>query len=423
MEKKIFISHSSLDTEIGEKFVDALIEIGIPKDIIFYSSRYHTGVEIGNDFHAVIKNHLLSCDIVVFLLTKNFYNSPACLNEMGAAWILNKNISPILLGNLKPTDMRGFIDSHYIAFTPKPGEEYKLLSKLNPYITTRNTSKTLQEIFNDFITEANKITAYSEQYTETSNQGLSFLEEMIINRRFTDGEILVLDYFKQAQSNTFVSGTNTNFDKYVHEYGNFNYKTAINLLETDNYIYLSENFIENGSERFSYQIDMEYFRQLLSIGNSAEKYIESIKSKYKRVDIGISKETIENSNVLDKYLEDNNTREIEVLFIAYAYDKVITSFGDRWMASNTISNIQAWERETDVNNKLSQNYYTALNLLISRGILEVASCTSYGNPREYKFKDEYAQALNSINKYSKELINTTKENNYQLYIKESPLPF
>ena len=62
MEKKIFISHSSLDTEIGEKFVDALIEIGLPKDVIFYSSRYHTGVEIGTDFHAEIKKHLRSCD-------------------------------------------------------------------------------------------------------------------------------------------------------------------------------------------------------------------------------------------------------------------------------------------------------------------------------------------------------------------------
>ena len=36
MDKKIFISHSSLDTEIGEKFVDLLIEIGIPKEIIFF---------------------------------------------------------------------------------------------------------------------------------------------------------------------------------------------------------------------------------------------------------------------------------------------------------------------------------------------------------------------------------------------------
>ena len=58
MEKKIFISHSSLDTEIGEKFVDLLIEIGIPKEIIFFSSRYHTGVEIGHDFHKEIKEHL-----------------------------------------------------------------------------------------------------------------------------------------------------------------------------------------------------------------------------------------------------------------------------------------------------------------------------------------------------------------------------
>ena len=94
-QKKIFISHSSLDTQIGEKFVDALIELGVDKNLIFYSSRYHTGVEIGKDFHSVIKNQLKNCEIVVFLLTRNFYQSPACLNEMGAAWILEKNILKI----------------------------------------------------------------------------------------------------------------------------------------------------------------------------------------------------------------------------------------------------------------------------------------------------------------------------------------
>ena len=99
MDKKIFISHSSLDTEIGEKFVDALIDIGIPKEIIFFSSRYHTGVELGKDFHAVIKDNIKSCDIVIFLLTRNFYNSAACLNEMGAAWVVQCDYTNIYTPN------------------------------------------------------------------------------------------------------------------------------------------------------------------------------------------------------------------------------------------------------------------------------------------------------------------------------------
>ena len=240
MEKKIFISHSSLDTEIGEKFVDALLEIGIPKEMIFYSSKYHTGVEVGLDFQKVIMTQIKSGEIVIFLLTKNFYNSAACLNEMGAAWILEKEIMPILLGNLKPSDMRGFIDSHYIAITPKSGEEYKLLSKLNSFIVKRNTQKNLQEIFVDFLTEANKISEYSEQYTNPTVVDMNIIEEAMVKRHFTDAEILLLNYFKKIQNNRFVIGSDADFDAYLEEYGGFDYKTAIRLLNEEKYLYTSD---------------------------------------------------------------------------------------------------------------------------------------------------------------------------------------
>ena len=421
MEKKIFISHSSLDTEIGEKFVDVLIEIGIPKEIIFYSSRYHTGVEIGNDFHAEIKQYLSSCDIVVFLLTKNFYNSPACLNEMGAAWILDKDISPILLDNLKPSDMKGFIDSHYIAFTPKPGEEYKLISKLNPYITKRNTQRELQEIFADFINAANDISKYSEQYTGLYNADLSFLEEEIIKKRFTDVEILVLEYFKESQNN-YLELNNTNFDEFVQSHSNFEYQNAFCLLVESEYISAFEKRLDDGTIVYSYYLKLDYFRQLISIGSLGEKYIESVKSKYKKINSDTRKVVFDTSNVLDTYIADGNIRELELLLLSYVYDKMDTSLGDRWMANGTIASIQAWEREEFVNDKLSRNYHTALNILINKGVLEVVSYTSYGNPREYKFKDEYAKGLNSLNEQSKELMTLTKKNNYQVYC-DDDLPF
>ena len=75
VQKKIFISHSNLDERIGEKLVDALVAMGIPQDIIFFSSKYHTGVGLGSDFSQVVKSALTECEIVIFLLTKNFYQS------------------------------------------------------------------------------------------------------------------------------------------------------------------------------------------------------------------------------------------------------------------------------------------------------------------------------------------------------------
>ena len=111
-DAKIFISHCANDSKIGEKFLNFLLSLGYKKENIFYSSKYHNGVEIGKNFPNVVRDNFIGANIVVLLLTENFYNSYYCVCEEGAAWIsVNKEIVPILLGNLNFGDMKGFIDS------------------------------------------------------------------------------------------------------------------------------------------------------------------------------------------------------------------------------------------------------------------------------------------------------------------------
>lgn len=129
MDKKIFISHAAADAEIGEKFLDFLISLGYDKKKIFYSSKYHNGVEIGKNFPNVVRDNFIDADIIVLLLTKNFYNSYYCVCEEGAAWISqDKEIVPVLLGDLNFNDMQGFIDSSTKSFSPKHSETEELFS-------------------------------------------------------------------------------------------------------------------------------------------------------------------------------------------------------------------------------------------------------------------------------------------------------
>lgn len=115
-DAKIFISHCAIDSEIGEKFLNFLLSLGYKKENIFYSSKYHNGVEIGKSFPNVVRDNFIGANIVVLLLTENFYNSYYCVCEEGAAWIsVNKEIVPVLLGNLNFGDMKGFIDSIVIS--------------------------------------------------------------------------------------------------------------------------------------------------------------------------------------------------------------------------------------------------------------------------------------------------------------------
>lgn len=50
------------------------------------------------------------------MLSKNYYESTACLNEMGATWILHKQYQTILLPGFEFKEIEGAINPRSISF-------------------------------------------------------------------------------------------------------------------------------------------------------------------------------------------------------------------------------------------------------------------------------------------------------------------
>lgn len=100
-KKRIFISHASKDNELIGKFVDLifLLGMGMDSEIIAYTSREDTGVPAGESIPQFIQDNIACADIVLLMISDNYKSSEVCLNEMGAAWALNKHIIQILLPN------------------------------------------------------------------------------------------------------------------------------------------------------------------------------------------------------------------------------------------------------------------------------------------------------------------------------------
>jgi hypothetical protein len=100
--KKIFISHSSLDKEIIDVFIDKILRLGlnIETNDIACTSREDTGVRTGDDIKLFIKENISACDFVFFMISDNYRNSPICLNEMGAAWATDRKVIPIIFPNI-----------------------------------------------------------------------------------------------------------------------------------------------------------------------------------------------------------------------------------------------------------------------------------------------------------------------------------
>lgn len=110
--KRIFISHASKDKELVNKFVDSIILLGmgLESETIAYTSRDDTGVVPGESIPQFIQNNIACADLVLLMISDNYKNSEVCLNEMGAAWALNKHIIQILLPNTS-FDKLGWLES------------------------------------------------------------------------------------------------------------------------------------------------------------------------------------------------------------------------------------------------------------------------------------------------------------------------
>ena len=106
---KVFISHASIDTDIVEEMIEILESIGLNSNQIFCTSFEGYGIELGENFLDSIKGEL-SCDsLVIFILSKSFYESPVCLCEMGATWVLAKEHIPVLVPPLDYSDVKGVV--------------------------------------------------------------------------------------------------------------------------------------------------------------------------------------------------------------------------------------------------------------------------------------------------------------------------
>lgn len=106
---KIFISHASKDAEVVEEIIELLEAIGIESNQIFCTSFEGYGIELGENFLDAIKNELSSDSMVLFVLSENFYASPVCMCEMGAAWVLSKEHIPLVIPPLSYSDIKGVL--------------------------------------------------------------------------------------------------------------------------------------------------------------------------------------------------------------------------------------------------------------------------------------------------------------------------
>ena len=108
--QRVFISHASTDVAVVTQLILLLRALGLEKEQIFCTSVTGYKIRLGTkNFLDAIKEEIRNGAVVIFLLSKNFYKSPVCLAEMGAAWVLNSDMIPLVLPPFEFRDVKGVI--------------------------------------------------------------------------------------------------------------------------------------------------------------------------------------------------------------------------------------------------------------------------------------------------------------------------
>lgn len=130
-EPKIFISHSIDNVKYVQAFVELLEDIGIQENQLFCSSLVEYGIPLNEDIYEYLKKQFEEYALqVIFVLSDEYYQSAACLNEMGAAWVLQSSYSTILLPKFEFKNIRGAINPNRISIKLDSSEVSARLNEL-----------------------------------------------------------------------------------------------------------------------------------------------------------------------------------------------------------------------------------------------------------------------------------------------------
>jgi hypothetical protein len=116
---KIFISHTSKNKEYGNALVVLLRQLGIKEEEIIFTSNIAYGIPVGQNIFHWLKAQIQDKPFVIYILSEEYFDSVACLNEMGAAWIVENKHAAIFTPNFDLTSKEfqsGALDPREIGF-------------------------------------------------------------------------------------------------------------------------------------------------------------------------------------------------------------------------------------------------------------------------------------------------------------------
>lgn len=83
----IFLSHRSSDKKYGDALEKLITGLGVKNNQLIYTSHPLHKIPLDANIYDFLREHINQKIFVIILWSNEYLESPACLNEMGAAWV------------------------------------------------------------------------------------------------------------------------------------------------------------------------------------------------------------------------------------------------------------------------------------------------------------------------------------------------
>lgn len=97
----IFISHSSSDKKYGDALRKFIIGLGVNDNQLIYTSHELNGIPMDKNIYEYLRENFDNKVFMIILWSNTYLESPACLNEMGAAWVTQSDYTNVYVPDFK----------------------------------------------------------------------------------------------------------------------------------------------------------------------------------------------------------------------------------------------------------------------------------------------------------------------------------
>ena len=162
-KKIIFISHKSDDCKYGDALRNFIVGLGVKDNELIYTSHSLHKIPLDANIYDYLRDNINSNIFMIILWSDKYLESPACLNEMGAAWIAQSDYTNIYVPSFSfgnPKYHECAVDTRKMGAVLN-GDEHckanmielkdKIVSMFNLYVDEKKTSYLIDKFIEEIM--------------------------------------------------------------------------------------------------------------------------------------------------------------------------------------------------------------------------------------------------------------------------------